>query len=460
MRVIELPPLASHILFETALFASVGYFLIGLDEIAVDLLWLARAAWHFLVIDRVTPRLSVDALPKSDGSAWFAVLIPAYDEAGVIGEMLDNALEHYAGRNVHVFVGCYSCDPPTIDVVRRYQGPGLSLIVLQRSAGTTKGDCLNTLCRAIPEHEHRFDRRFAGFILHDAEDVVDRYEIPVFAAFVERYAMIQLPVIPLPNSNSRLVGGHYCDEFAESHGKTMVVRQMLGAGLPSAGVGCMIRRDAIEAMVGHNKGSPFDENCATEDYECGLRLAALGFDTAFLRVRAPNEFGLVATTAYFPSELGKALTQKTRWISGIALAGWDRMRWGRGLAENWMRMRDRIPVLSAVVSLAGYAAAIVAAPMIASAWLGASRPVVLGEGLADLIAANGLILLWRMSFRAGFTARLYGVKQSLLAVPRIVVSNVIGILSVRRAIPKHLAEVRTGRVNWEKTAHIFPDSVL
>lgn len=454
-----LPSLADHILYEIAFFASVGYFIIGIDEIAIDLLWLVRSVWHFFVIDGATPPLSVDRLPESDRDTWFAVLVPAYDEAGVIGKMLDNALAHYGGRNVHVFVGCYSCDPSTIEVISRYQAPELSMIVLDRPCSTTKGDCLNMLYQAILKHECQLDRRFSGFVLHDAEDVVDGNEISVFAAFVERYAMIQLPVIPLPNQESRWISGHYCDEFAESHGKTMIVRQMLGAGLPSAGVGCMIRRDAIDAMVDYNKGNPFDENCATEDYECGLRLAALGFETAFLRVRTPGKFGLVATTAHFPSELDKALKQKARWITGISLAGWDRMRWGRGWAENWMSMRDRIPLLSAVVSLAGYAAAIAAVPMIASAWLGASRPALFDEGLIILIEINGLVLLWRMVFRAYFATRLHGLGEGLVSVPRIVVSNVIGILSVGKAIPKHLSEVRTGAVKWEKTAHIFPDSV-
>ncbi len=451
--------LVSDPIFEIALFASVGYFLIGLDEIAIDLLWLARSAYQFLDARRGELPLSVDHLPESPGNPWFAVLIPAFDEADVIGKMLDRALAQYAGRNVHVFVGGYSCDPPTIRIVRQYEGEALSLVVLERAGSTTKADCLNTLYRAIPEYERRFARRFAGFILHDAEDVVDGHEVSVFAAFVERYAMIQLPVIPLPNRQSRWVGGHYCDEFAEAHSKTMVVRHMLGAGLPSAGVGCMIRRDAIEAMAAHSKGDPFDENCATEDYECGLRLAAMGFDTSFLRVRAPNAFGLVATTAYFPSELGPALTQKTRWISGIALAGWDRIGWGRGRAENWMRMRDRIPVISALVSVAGYAATILAVPLIATAWLGGMRLIPFGEGLVTLATMNGLILLWRLSFRAWFVARLYGLKEGLFSVPRIAVSNVIGILSVRRAIPKHLKETRTGAVEWEKTAHIFPDSL-
>jgi len=261
-----------HILFEIAFFAAVGYLLIGIDEILVDLLWLGRSVWHFLIDLRTAPQFSADCLPSSDVNTWFAVLIPAYDEASVIGRMLDNALAHYGGRNVHVFVGCYSCDPATIEVVGRYQGKGLSIVVLDRANSTTKGDCLNELYLATLKHEGRFDRKFCGYILHDAEDVVDRHEISVFAAFVQRYAMIQLPVIPLPNEQSRWVGGHYCDEFAESHGKTMIVRQMLGASLPSAGVGCMIRRDAIEVLAGNNKGRPFDENCATEDYECGLRL--------------------------------------------------------------------------------------------------------------------------------------------------------------------------------------------
>src|SRR3546814_5780456 len=79
--------------------------------------------------------------------------------------------------------------------------------------------------------------------------------------------MVQLPVLPLADPQSRWIGGHYLDEFAESHGKDLVVREALGASVPSAGVGCAINRNMMDRIVAMNGGRPFDEASITEDYE-------------------------------------------------------------------------------------------------------------------------------------------------------------------------------------------------
>src|SRR3546814_17382074 len=88
--------------------------------------------------------------------------------------------------------------------------------------------------------------------------------------------MVQLPVLPLADPQSRWIGGHYLDEFAESHGKDLVVREALGASVPSAGVGCAINRNMMDRIVALNGGRPFDEARLTEDYEMGLQNGALG----------------------------------------------------------------------------------------------------------------------------------------------------------------------------------------
>ena len=43
-------------------------------------------------------------------------------------------------------------------------------------------------------------------------------------------------------------------------------------------------------------------------------------------------------------------------MTGIALAGWDRLGWSGGLAERWMRLRDRQSLLAAILLCAGYLA--------------------------------------------------------------------------------------------------------
>ena len=92
-------------------------------------------------------------------------------------------------------------------------------------------------------------------MLHDAEDVVHRFELRIFDGLIGRAAVIQLPVLPLPDPHSRWISGHYCDEFAEAHIKELVVREAIGAAIPLAGVGCAIERRAA-CPAGRDAGWP------------------------------------------------------------------------------------------------------------------------------------------------------------------------------------------------------------
>lgn len=237
------------VMHELALFAAIWFMIGAIDELVVDLIWLlcmesrrvaARGAWS----------LGFDDLERARKDHRFAVFIPAWQEAAVIGPMLRAAKQAYAGDNVHLFVGCYPNDVETVQAVFAERGESLSPVIVDREGPTTKAHCLNNLYAALELHESRNIRDFTGVVLHDAEDIISPDEIRVLSNFVDRYAMVQLPVVPLVDTRSRWVGGHYCDEFAESHSRTQVVREVIGAGLPGAGVGCMIRRDALRAPRG------------------------------------------------------------------------------------------------------------------------------------------------------------------------------------------------------------------
>jgi adsorption protein B len=291
-------------------------------------------------------------------------------------------------------------------------------------------------------------------VLHDAEDVVHPSELSLFAALVSRAAAIQLPVVPLPDTASPWIAGHYGDEFAESHGKELVVREAVGAAIPLAGVGCAIERGALARLGADHGGRPFAPDSMTEDYELGLRLGALGLKTMFVRIpAAPGDRAAIASRGHFPSTLDAAVRQKARWIGGIALAGWDRLGWRGGIGERWMRLRDRSGPFAALLMLAGYAAVILWAQLELAQALGAPIAVAIGPHLALLLKVNFVLLLWRMLMRAGFTTSAYGPWQGILSIPRLVVANVIAILAVRRALALHGA---AGPPSWDKTHHIFP----
>ena len=105
-------------------------------------------------------------------------------------------------------------------------------------------------------------------------------------------------------TESRWIGSHYCEEFAEAHGKNVVVRDWLGTALPAAGVGCAFNRAMLRDMAKlQGTDSPFSVESLTEDYELGMRIEAVGGRSRFLRVRG-EDGALVATRAYFPGPAG------------------------------------------------------------------------------------------------------------------------------------------------------------
>lgn len=325
-----------------------------------------------------------------------------------------------------------------------------------RPGPTTKADCLNRLWLAMREDERDTGQRFKAVVLHDAEDVVDVRELDLFDRLIGDHALVQIPVIPLVDAGSRWIGGHYCDEFAEAHGKDMVVRDALGSGVPSAGVGCAVDRVILGAIAEDRGDRPFHAASLTEDYELGLRIAERGGSGRFVRMRDENG-RLIAVRAHFPAKLNQAVRQKTRWITGIALAGWDRLGWSGGFAQHWMRLRDRRAILAAVVLLAAYVALAMLTLLAAIAYLTSAELTPMTPLFSTLLSINVGLLGWRLAVRAIFTTRSYGWREGLRAIPRAFISNIIAMIAARRAVTGYL--FGNGKQPlWDKTAHVFPES--
>jgi adsorption protein B len=440
------------IMREAALFAATGFLILGLSDLAVDLLWLAHRARRL-----GSPVPALADLPPPARPGRLAIFVPAWDEAAVIGDMLRSAVAAWGDGDWRLYVGTYRNDPATIEAASAVAAsePRIRVVTGASPGPTTKAECLNRLWAALLADEAAEGGRAKAIILHDAEDVVHSAELLLFDSLIERFELVQLPVLPLIHPNSRWLGGHYADEFAESHGKEMVVRGALGAGLPSAGVGCAFARDALGRLAADRGGLPFDSDSLTEDYELGLRLAEAGARRAFVRA-AGEDGGLVATREYFPGTLAASVRQKARWMTGIALSGWDRLGWSGGVVERWMRLRDRQSLLAAVLLAAGYLA--LALWLVLKAWQGAGGdgPAPLPAFLAALVAVNFALLVWRLAIRVGFTAAAYGWREGLRAVPRKAVGNVVAMLAAASALSRYRALRRGGRLRWDKTAHIFP----
>jgi bacteriophage N4 adsorption protein B len=437
---------------ELLLFAAVGFAIGGFDDVIVDGLWIGRTAWRRARVYRYFERTTAATLKPAECPGRLIVFIPAWQEAEVIGDMLKQCLKRWEGHDYCIYVGCYPNDPPTRYTVLHMDSPYIRLVDCPHPGPTTKADCLNVIWAALISDEKAKNFAAKAIVLHDAEDLVHRDELTLYQSLIERFDMLQIPVEPLPNPASRWIAGHYLDEFAEAHGKDMIVREAIGSSLPSAGVGCAISRAALARLALLQGGRPFDTGSLTEDYELGLKLSAMGYKSAFVRLPAANSAGLVAVKAHFPAFLDDAVRQKTRWILGIALAGWDRMGWHGGLVERWMRLRDRRAIISALVLSCGYGVLVL---FVLAVMTGNPPPKLVGAASA-LIPLCLVFFVWRALVRFTCVARLYGWKQGFLSLPRVIIGNMIAMMAARRAVAQYLRYLKSDALVWDKTRHAFP----
>ncbi len=295
---------------ELLLFAGVFIVAGSAGEAAIDLLWLfMRLIGRGAALPFVPP-------PNQQLRSRAAVLIPCWDEAAVIGDTLRRCSAVWPYRDLTFLVGCYPNDPATQAAVRpvAMADPRIRMVVMPHPGGTTKADCLNVLWQAATSGGDVPD----FIVLHDAEDIVHPDALALIEDRLERAEFVQLPVLPLIRRGGRMVSGHYADEFAESHGKTLVVRDWLRTSLPAAGVGCAFRTATLRKVAAtRGTDGPFASASLTEDYELGLLINDLGATSRFVRA-VDRDGALIATREYFPHRFGAAVRQKARWLNGIA----------------------------------------------------------------------------------------------------------------------------------------------
>lgn len=455
----------------------------GLDDLIIDVVYWVRRAWRAATIYRTYDRLDYRALYEP-AEKPLAIMVPAWHETGVIGKMAALAATTLDYENYHIFVGTYPNDPDTqrdVDhVCARFRN--VHKVVCARPGPTSKADCLNNLLDAILQFEQRANLPFAGFILHDAEDVISEMELRLFNYLVDRKDLIQLPVYPFERTWSDFTSAHYMDEFAELHGKDILVREALAGQVPSAGVGTCFSRRAVLALLADGDGIAFDVQSLTEDYDIGFRLRAKGMTEIFVRFpvvkpiveeedaverplasfgRNAREASVICVREYFPSTVATAVRQKSRWIIGIVYQGFKTHRWTSDPTLNYFLWRDRKGGIS---NFASFLSTLVLLQL-TLLWVYQSvvpnsyRFLSVFEGdwrIVLLLTANLLLMTNRMVQRAFFVSSYYGLAEGLLSIPRMFWGNFINFMANWRAIRQIVHHGDPRRVAWDKTTHDFP----
>lgn len=451
----------------------------GLDDLLIDVVYWVRWLWRRFTIYKRHPRAG-QALLLSIPEKPLAIMIPAWHETGVIGSMADTAARTLDYENYHIFVGTYPNDPDTqrdVDEVCALF-PNVHKVVCARPGPTSKADCLNNVLDAITQFEKRANLKFAGFILHDAEDVVSPMELRLFNYLVDRKDLIQVPVYPFERKWYDFVGMHYIDEFTELHAKDVPIREAVVGQVPSAGVGTCFSRRAIELLLVDGDGIAFDTQSLTEDYDIGFRLKEHGLEEIFVRFPAPEQtknewkktekFGqsfresnVICVREFFPNKIETAVRQKSRWIIGIVFQGYVTHGWTSNWRLNYFLWRDRKGVFTNFFSFGANLLLfqLMLVLLYESFWPNAYRFLSVfeeSELLVTLLWVNVILMSNRILQRTIFVTQYYGLFQGLLSLPRMLLGNFINFLANWRAIKQVIQQGNPRRVAWDKTTHDFP----
>ena len=117
--------------------AAFGIAVSSIDDLLIDLIFLARRLWRTGYIYRHHKRAMVEDLVVVD-PAPMAIIVPAWDEAVVIGKMLQHLIAKFDYPNYRVFVGVYPNDLATQSVVRAISDPRLEMVICRNPGPTTK----------------------------------------------------------------------------------------------------------------------------------------------------------------------------------------------------------------------------------------------------------------------------------------------------------------------------------
>ena len=202
----------------------------------VDLIWIG------IRLKRGGETPSADALPAPARPGRLAIFVPAWDEAAVIGAMLDHAQAAFGAADYLLYVGCYPNDPATIAAVRAAAGPRVRLVVGPGAGADQQG--------RLPEPDLGADGRGRGGGGHAGQGggaARCRGRRPFGRAracstrLIERFDLVQLPVRAADRSGLAVRRRPLCRRVPRSARQGAGgARRRSAPACPRPGVGCAI----------------------------------------------------------------------------------------------------------------------------------------------------------------------------------------------------------------------------
>ncbi|MBX3039644.1 MAG: phage adsorption protein NrfB [Bdellovibrionaceae bacterium] len=415
-----------------------------------------------------TTRLSPRRLTKEDKKRLrllpqkrIGIMIANWHEEDVLEQMISGNVASVDYLNYTFFLGVYPNDDKTLAIARQLEARyrEVKVIVNSRPGPTTKGQMLNEVARGILAYESEQNLKYDLFLMHDSEDVLHPLSLSLINDAAETHDFVQIPIFSFDVKPSKLVGGTYLDEFSESHTKDLLVREHMGAAIPSAGVGTALSRNFVLSNMSRQNSDLLREDTLTEDYDLGLNAKANGFKSTFAcayDVDPEGRWDFIATREFFPDRLSTAVRQKTRWTLGIVFQGRKNLGWSGDWVDKYFLFRDRRGPINAFLIVLN---ALVFISFLASSLFTREMPEFLSSALFVVPATlNFVNMIYRAFRRAKAVRRVNGWTHALLVPLRWPVGNFVNTLAVAKAVQSHLRTLRTGLApKWDKTAHVMPE---
>jgi Glycosyltransferase like family 2/HlyD family secretion protein len=211
---------------------------------------------------RVAAARGEDAIPAT------AVFVANWHEEEVLRKMVEGNLACIQLAQVSFVLGVYPNDGETLRIAKELerQYPARVRVIVNRLPGpTSKGQMLNEMFCQVFRGEDGPELA----VLHDSEDV------SILAPFTSMPPIFGLRLhsgasLSLSRDRTAYVASTYMDEFAERHTRELIVRNAVGAAIPSASVGTCLSKKLIKHFLA-TRGQVLMSGTVTEDSSSALR---------------------------------------------------------------------------------------------------------------------------------------------------------------------------------------------
>jgi cellulose synthase/poly-beta-1,6-N-acetylglucosamine synthase-like glycosyltransferase len=339
------------------------------------------------VVAGIGTRIVVDAapVPRTDRDLpLYTVLVPAYREANVIGDLIANlAALDYPEEKLEVLVLLEADDEETIAAVRAARPPAtVRLVVVPDAAPKTKPKACNV---------GLFLARGELLVIYDAEDRPEpdqlRKAVGAFREAGEKTVCVQAR-LRYWNAGANLLTRMFGLEYGYWFGAMLPGLDRLGLPIPLGGTSNHFRVSALRDLGG------WDPHNVTEDADLGLRAAVEGYRVGVIDSETEEEAC---------SEVRPWIRQRTRWIKGYMQTALVHTRHPVKLVRDV----GVVNALGFLLLIAGTPLTFLLAPLL---WVGTATWYAFGEprlplvnsgvfwlvALIDLIAGNVIMILLNM----------------------------------------------------------------